>query len=481
MTINPTAEQLAVIDAARDTADNLLVSALAGAAKTTTLELIAHEITKPMLCLAFNKRIATEMQRRLPPHCTAMTLNSLGHRAWGETIGRRLRIDPRKNYELLKAAVDELPADQKSEVYADFADTLHMIAFGKSCGWVPNSWKGKSHRLMDDEAIFDHFELEPTPLQWDLIRRISHESLDQAHLGNCDYDDQLLCPTVFTALLPRYPLVLVDEAQDLSALNHQLLQKLVRQRLIAVGDECQSIYGFRGAHQDSMNVLRAAFEMTELKLSISFRCPRTVVREAQWRAPHMQWPDWAEEGRVERLDSWEAATLPDEAAIICRNNAPLFAMAVRLLKNGRYPQIVGGDIGRHLGRLMKKLGKPTMMQSEAKDAVLRWEEERLAKARDHGKVRDQAACMRIFLEQGKTLGDAIAYAEHLLSRAGPIQLMTGHKSKGLEFDHVYFLDQHLVRDEQQDKNLRYVIQTRAKQTLTYIDSEEFEDKESEEG
>ena len=38
------------------------------------------------------------------------------------------------------------------------------------------------------------------------------------------------------------------------------------------------------------------------------------------------------------------------------------------------------------------------------------------------------------LERTKTLGDAIAYLEHLLARDGRIHLMTGHKAKGLEFD-----------------------------------------------
>ncbi|MCL5460465.1 ATP-binding domain-containing protein, partial [Loigolactobacillus coryniformis] len=52
--------------------------------------------------------------------------------------------------------------------------------------------------------------------------------------------------------------------------------------------------------------------------------------------------------------------------------------------------------------------------------------------------------------------------------SGPIQLMTGHKSKGLEFDNVFILDKQLLREEGQDKNLLYVMQTRAKETLTYI-------------
>jgi len=53
--------------------------------------------------------------------------------------------------------------------------------------------------------------------------------------------------------------------------------------------------------------------------------------------------------------------------------------------------------------------------------------------------------------------------------------MTGHRSKGLEFPHVYFLDEHLINPERdpQANNLRYVIATRAQETLTYIKSDDY--------
>jgi ATP-dependent exoDNAse (exonuclease V) beta subunit len=85
--------------------------------------------------------------------------------------------------------------------------------------------------------------------------------------------------------------------------------------------------------------------------------------------------------------------------------------------------------------------------------------------------------LRIFAAQGETLGDALAYAEHLFNSQGSIQLMTGHKSKGLEFDTVFILDRDLIRlDEGQEKNLLYVCQTRAKDSLFYVSSDNFHDE-----
>ena len=90
----PTPEQLAIVTAATDTTDNLLVSALAGAAKTSTLEMIANALPDVnTICLAFNKKIATEMEQRLPSNCTAKTLNALGNAAWKDAIGKRTFID----------------------------------------------------------------------------------------------------------------------------------------------------------------------------------------------------------------------------------------------------------------------------------------------------------------------------------------------------------------------------------------------------
>ena len=69
----PTPEQAAIIEAARTTSDNILVNALAGSAKTTTLEMVCNAITGiPILSLAFNKRIADEMKKRLPGHVEAV-------------------------------------------------------------------------------------------------------------------------------------------------------------------------------------------------------------------------------------------------------------------------------------------------------------------------------------------------------------------------------------------------------------------------
>lgn len=474
--MTPTPEQEAIVAAATTTEDNLIISALAGAAKTSTLVLIAQALPQTsILCLAFNKKIAEEMTERLPSNCVAMTLNSLGHRVWGQTLGKRLVLNTKKTYELVKSHIEAMPkGDNKTHAFESMADIMRMIDLAKASGWVPDNHFPNAKPVVDDLEVFNLFEEEPTDVQWEIIQAVYVEGLKQALRAQIDFNDQILLPAVFHCTFPQFPLVLVDEAQDLSPVNHRILQKLAKRRLIAVGDECQAIYGFRGADENSMTFLREKFSMRQLSLSISFRCPSSVVNHARWRAPNMQSPSWAKIGEVRTLKSWGPADIPDNAAILCRNNAPLFRTALRLLRAGRYPRILGNDIGKNLLKILKKFGPSNTPKASVLSAIDQWREEKLKKTRSPGSIEDQAECLRLFAEQGKDLGDAIAYAEHIFESQGPILLMTGHKSKGLEFDDVFILDEHLIKDEGQDRNIRYVMQTRAKNTLTYIRSDEFD-------
>lgn len=476
MTFSPTPEQISIVEAATSTSDNLLISALAGAAKTSTLVRIAGALPKTsILCISFNKKIAEEMRSRLPSNCTSLTLNALGHRVWSDTLGKRLTLNTKKNFEILTALMAQIDADDRDEAYEAFSDMLRAIESGKTAGYIPDGFP-KAKPLLNDTEFFDEWlDIDFPSTQRKLIREATFQSLLRAHEGIIDFNDQILLPTCFPSSFPQYPLVLIDEAQDLSALNHRMIQKFAKKRLIAVGDECQAIYGFRGAHADSMATLGKTFSMRKLILSVSFRCPIAIVEAARWRAPHMQYPEWAKQGDVVTLTTWSASSIPEsDVAIICRNNSPLFSMALRLIKAGRYPKLVGNDIGKNLLKIMNRFGKADLPIEEAMKKLERWKRGRLKKARDPAPVEDQAECILVFFSDSATLGEAIRKAEHLFTMSGPIELMTGHKAKGLEFEHVFFLDQDLLKPKGQDANLRYVIQTRAKSTLTYVNSEGWE-------
>jgi len=478
MSFTPTEEQVTIVTAARETKENLIISALAGAAKTSTLVLVANELKSvPILCLAFNKRIADEMRERLPGNCESRTLNSLGNSILRDMIGKFPKVDGRKISTLIYEAVSAMDSgDEKKRAFESLSDYGRVISLAKANGYIPDGYTRPGlpppKPLCGDEAFEDFFQEEPAPFEIALLRSIYIESLNMAFAGNADYDDQILIPTVFQAPYPRPPLTLIDEAQDLSPLNHAMLKKLVgTRRLIAVGDECQAIYGFRGADARSMKKLEDEFSMKKLILSVSFRCPVSIVEHARWRAPHMKYPSWAIPGEVRDWHEWTIEEIPSEAAIVCRNNAPLFALAMKMLKSGRYAQIVGTELTKNLLKTMKKLGPPSMPQEKVLIALDQQLATKLEKSKDPGPLRDRFECMKVFAREGKTLSEAMAFAEHIFNAQSPTLLMTIHKSKGLEFNDVFILNRELLKKEGQDKNLLYVGQTRTKNTLTYIDLE----------
>lgn len=465
---NPTPEQDAIYSVA-SAPDNLMISALAGTGKTSTLEALSRKVKeKAILYLVFNKKNAVEAEGRMPPSTTVRTLNSLGHRIWAESQGRRLTLEPRKVYNLYRAIIDESPREHRDALWAVMSEVLAGVNLARALGYAPEPYEAKSlltqsefHRMLDEV---------PDDLTSDLIDTVLRKCIRQSYDNLIDYNDQVYMPALFGGVFPKYPLVLVDEYQDLSPVNHAMLARLVRGRLIGVGDPNQNIYGFRGAKAGGMAEARERYACAELPLSISFRCPSAIVQHVHWHVPQFRW--FAEGGQVEIPPDLPVDSIADDTTIICRNNAPLLRVGFGLLRSGRSISVAGTDIGPRLIAIMRKLGDEADSRLEVLTAIQDWEEAKLE--RESKTASDMAACMRIFAQHGKTLGEAITYAEHLFKQQGAIYLTTGHKAKGLEWSNVIHLDPWLVRRDasEQDRNLDYVISTRSRDRLTEIDSEQ---------
>jgi DNA helicase II / ATP-dependent DNA helicase PcrA len=485
-TLEATEEQCAIIDYARENREvNLLINALAGAAKTSTLRFLCKYLPiEPTLSLAFNKRIADEMALVLPGHVRCATMNSVGHRVWGSVIGRKLTLDTKKNYNLVKASIEGLRGRAAKEAAYDImGDLMKTVSRAKLTGYVPAGiTMGKS--LLNGSDFFGGLDEEPDDWFCQIVNDALAQGIRQAYAGLIDFDDQIYMPTLFGGSFPQHARVMGDEAQDFSPLNQAMIERLVgpNTQLMAVGDPWQSIYAFRGADTASMSWLATRFAMHEMTLSVSFRCPIEVVKNAHWRVPHMKWPAWAKPGHVEKLGEWDAKCIPDNSAIICRNNAPLLSCALALLRAGRGVHLVGTDLGPQLIRALKKLSSDMQMsQEKVYEAINLWEEEKLRRARNAGVIADKAECLRVFAKFGPTLGGAIAYAERIFSEKGPIQLLSGHKAKGLEWDTVYHLDPQRIPSPwskegealEQEYNVKYVIETRAKNSLFFVRLDNF--------
>ena len=154
---------------------------------------------------------------------------------------------------------------------------------------------------------------------------------------NCiDYDDQVLFAIrVFQedkTLLEKYQQecrhLLVDEYQDINAAQFTLIDLLSRQSpdgLFVVGDDAQSIYGFRGATPDYI----LGFESTHGRawsapLACSRRCPESILRPAQVVLAKY-YPHWSGPQEVEYLappgdepEVWQVPSEDAEARCVAR-------------------------------------------------------------------------------------------------------------------------------------------------------------------
>ncbi len=456
--MTPTPEQSAILSAVSTTDSNLMIVARAGCGKTATLEMIAKADGGPQLLLCFNKAIAEEAKRKLPATTQVSTFNSLGHRIWAAQCGKKLALDSKKITEIFRSEVDAARKSERNDYWKVFDNVKNGVDMARALGYIPSSHPRGEKSLCQGTELYSAMDESPSPLAKELIESLLSTSIRWAYDGIIDFADQTYMPALFGGSYPKFPLVLVDEYQDLSPINHAMVAKLCRSsRQIGVGDDAQAIYGFRGACDDSMSRAIDQFGMETFPLTTSFRCPSAIVENVRWRVPEFTASRVG--GIVETANEIE-----DGAVVICRNNAPLLAKAMARIRSGGSVDVSGVDLSTRHVRTMAKLGDESLSQAATLSAIDSWES-------DHSESKtsaDTANAMRVFARQGKTLAQAIGYAKHLFEQSGTVRFMTGHKAKGLEFDHVYHLDQHLCRDSGQDPNLRYVIDTRSKDRLTYI-------------
>ena len=467
----PTDEQVAICEYIRKEKGNLQVNALAGGGKTSTVEMMMEETSEPTLYLAFNKDVVKEAKERLPSGTEIRTFNSMGNKCWKDGNGKA-DVNLKKTNELLKAIIYEYKGSDRQELSDSWWDITGAVHMAKHIGYIPEGKFPNARRLCDQQTLCQRVENRLTPLCLQVVDDVLFASIKAAYAGAIDLDDQIYMPALFGGSYPRYPLVYVDERQDLSPTNVALLEKLAKGRLVEVGDRWQAIYAFRGAETDGMRTSKAKFSMHEMALSYSFRCPEAIVKAVHWHVPHMRWIKTG--GTYDVLSSLDPNDIPNGAAIICRNNAPLFRAAFALLSKKRSVQVAGSDIGPKIVRLLGKVGRSGDSSEDLLLKIDGWENDQLQTTNSPSTIMDQAECMKVFASWGNTFDQAVGYAKHIFGQQGTIKLTTGHKAKGAEWNTVYHLDKHLLSKEEQDLNLKYVITTRAKQELFEITTKELQ-------
>ncbi len=488
----------------------ILCVAPAGSGKTTTLVARAAWLidsgTPPdaIRAITFNKRAAEEMTERLDA-----ALEPLGVAAGGvavrtfHALGREILLDAGVAVEPL---VDRDAVIRRVLPGADAAERVRL-------GTAISRLKLELG-VVADEVARDP-DAGPTARAF-----IAYElALDAT--GGLDFDDLVL--RAIAALSSDEPLLarwrgrcrelLVDEVQDVdrAQLRLALLLAAPANRIFLVGDDDQSIYGWRLA--DVRRVLDLAALLPGLRrvdLEVNHRCPPPVVERAVRLVAHNRErfakriragtrangslvlaPDGSDETvRLRRvLESW-----PDDGstrAVLARTNRellPAVAVALELGWPFRAPRLELPVESPLVDEALERLAARPVVREPLLVSIGRLRSE----ARHVGRA-DLGEVLRNLLGWAGRFPDAAAFIEAVRETRARIatlrrdeaifSLATAHATKGLEFDHVVVIGMEEgrfpgarsiqdaaepARAMEEERRLAYVAWTRARRTLTLL-------------
>jgi superfamily I DNA/RNA helicase len=507
-TFTPTEQQEAIFDKVKNGSGSLIIMARAGCGKTTTLKEMVPMLRGRVYVGAFNKAIATELQEKIGnrPGVEVGTMHSLGMRLM-RAVNAQFRVEGRKVRSLgRKYYPSNLPDHKKAlDVVVDAVSYAKQAGLGLPGTPDPQEeapWCG----------LLDYYGLDleiPKDIGKSEIVRVC-QNIYQQSLNLCvqkkdaviDFDDMILAPLYFSHVVNgkdnagMYDWFLLDEAQDTNLTRRELAKFVLKPegRLVAVGDDRQAIYGFAGANNDSMDLIRREHNAEVLPLSVTYRCPRKVVELANTWVEDIQAHESAPEGEVreirhrEFLNMWQDF-LPSDA-ILCRNTRPLVCLARRFRQKG-VRCVVEGINYRGLISLASRWGDSitvAMLRDrlteyvalETENLIRKGEESRAAQLQERRDIildfcTDVADDAMVYTLLDRM--ESVLNAAEDSDREPVLTLCTIHRSKGREWNRVFLVGRNAYMPSryaekewelEQEDNLAYVAVTRAKRELVEV-------------
>ena len=305
----------------------VMVLAGAGSGKTRVLTyriayMLAVNNISPyrILALTFTNKAAAEMRERIiqlvggetAKAVTMGTFHSVFYkilRAEAERIGYGPNItiyDTDDAKSLIKSIVKEMGLDPKQYTPGFI---LNRISMAKS-----SLLSAQEYADNPDIAAADRMSNKP------MIAQIFFKYNERLHQSNAmDFDDLLYYMNVLLRDSPealfkyqnRYPYILVDEYQDTNYAQYLIIKRLaaLNQNICVVGDDSQSIYGFRGADiQNILNFKRDYPNTRIFKLEQNYRSTQNIVNAANAvishnkdRMPKKVWTENSEGSKIEMI------------------------------------------------------------------------------------------------------------------------------------------------------------------------------------
>lgn len=492
----------------------MAIEALAGSGKTSTALMLTELSKTSDVYVAFNKSIQMEMKEKLTnPKTKCYTMHGLALsviRYNLEKIQKEVELDNFKIHKIINGLFqDEYRNDKKLNTveYRDYLQdnyiTLYNIIRLKNIEVLDVD---KIEWICDELGIFQstsEFDAHTPNQMLNWIEQIDNLSLREfEEHSTIDFTDMLYI--TYKKIqngdwnIPYWLLftnIYYDEFQDASLLHQRLIRYFKRSngRFILIYDKNQAIYGFAGADcRATDNVDKMFVPIEHFKLPINYRCGSEILKyvNRQFNVGILPRAN-ANMGYIIRIDDSDLKNkVQPNDFIIGRKNQQLISTALELVRSGIRIYLSDKELITKIIKTIKSTKKKTVdsllkhckyvvdQYSQMKDSEkqkFNLEDVNLITILIDNFYRDNTDCIYDPVE----INQFISYIQNMINIDNPdgcVRIMSIHKSKGLESDNVFVLNEGRVFSElgrskdmiQQEKNLSYVALTRAKDNLYLV-------------
>lgn len=485
--------QTAVYDHFKNDGPNAAIISVAGSGKTTTaIEGIGQISNMNQVLLgAFNVSIRDEFRERCLKkglnHVRCMTYNGFGFGICAKNMRGSPQLDPDKTAHVLEFDVLNPQSEQAWAQFSEFRPhVIRLISLAKNL-----NIHGVKHAWGSWGEIADHHAMDVP--DDDCFFQVVQKTFERCNevMNYFDFDDQKYMPIHHDWPIPKYDVVVLDEFQDTCPLEMELLKRATGSRMYVFGDPDQAIYGFKGATPDAFPKFKSEMNGVELPLSICYRCPKSVVRAAQAIVPRIEAAPNAIEGSVETVknkDVFEQAKPLD--FILCRTTDDLVSLCLKYIRAGKTAFVRGRDFAKGLEYIINKVSgfDEYMPVGEFITRLLDYEMTRseqltrLRRERELLTLSDRVNTIRALADAASDVAGIkkaglMVFTDIPAAQHGGIDMMTIHKSKGLQSKNVWILRPDLLPHprsanspwmSQEEQRLKYVAITRATENLRWV-------------
>jgi len=483
--------QIALYDAVENTKDNILAQAAPGSGKTTSLVGAMKRVPKhkKSIFVAFSKLIQMELKERIPSNIDCATLHSVGYKMLWSHYKSKFKVDDWKTFKFSEELVKTLKnKDDKSLTYKEqFAYKLSIQELVNMTRLnLDSSLEGFKIAEKNYDIICKNGEIENAIDIFDSLQSYNKRKRREMSI---DFVDMIHLPVYQNLEAPKYDYVFLDEAQDTSIVQIELIKKLLKPngRIVAVADEKQAIYNFAGSASNSVEILTKAFNLQPYPLSLTYRVPKKGVELLKKINPTVECPEDAKEGIIRHGDITEA-TLGD--LVICRNTKPLITAYFKLLQQEKKATIIGKEMESGLLKIVKGLqqfsseGALFELNRQLGEIEVTLSDQGIEEPKKHWKYqsfKEKVDIITLFIDRYSSINQVKSKIEEIFHQdKDAIKLMTVHKSKGLESKRVFFIthfeNNKLIpskfatstEQKKQEVNLKYVALSRFSEEMVFV-------------